>query len=367
MRAGGQTRASDIPILRLRSQGIAHSNFESPQSTIGWMGAIQAQDFLMSRWAVGVRLPGSTERSVLAAVNEGSIIRTHLLRPTWHLAAAADVRWLLRLSAPQIRARMKFRDKQLGLTEPLYARADRVLEKALRDGAHCTREELIAGFRKARIAVDENRASHLFLRAELDGVICSGAFRGNKPTYASFDQRVPPSRPMAREEALAALALRYFASHGPATVEDFTWWSGLSARDARRAVQIVKGSFVSVGIDSRTYLAVDGRRAPSRGRQPVHLLPAYDEFLIGYADREAILGRVNEKNAISSNGLFRPIIVENGRVIGVWSRRAARGGAEIEAALFGSPGTALRAGIEASLARLEAFWGVKASLAYRVI
>jgi len=181
-------------------------------------------------------------------------------------------------------------------------------------------------------------AAHLLLRAELDGIVCSGAFRGSKPTYAFLDRRVPPSRPIARDEALAALARRYFASRGPATVEDFTWWSGLSARDARNAAELVRSSLVSLRVDSRTYLAADGHGSPSRGRQPVHLLPAYDEFMISYADRGAILSRVDEKDTISSNGIFRPTIVANGQVIGVWSRHAANGSAEIEAALFRRPG-----------------------------
>jgi len=335
----------------------------------------------MARWAVGVRLPGSTERAVFAAMDHGHLIRTHLLRPTWHLAAAPDVRWLLDLSAPQIKARAASRDRQLELTEAVYARSNRLMERALRDGAELTRDEIVQRLRDARIPVDENRASHLLMRAELECILCSGASRGGTLTYAPFDHRVPASAPVPREEALAALASRYFASRGPATVEDFTWWSGLSARDARRAVESVKASLEVVETGDRSFFGAAvraaGRASSGRGRgngdgkgngDGVHLLPAYDEFVISYADRQAILARVHVKKAISDNGIFYPTIVADGQVVGVWTRRKLDAGSTVvQASLFGRPGAAVRAGISRCVKRLSEFWGMETTLEYRAV
>lgn len=190
------------------------------------------------------------------------------------------------------------------------------------------------------------------------------------PRLPSCDCRAseyPPSAPVSRDEALAGLASRCFASRGPATVQDFAWWSGLAARDAREAVEMVKGRLGPLLIESGSRLPVKGRGRPSPGFRAVHLLPAYDELMISYADRGAILARVNEKKAISNNGIFYPTIVAGGQVVGVWSRRIGTHSAAIEASLFRRPAASTRKGIAAAARRLEAFWGTKASLAYRII
>jgi len=362
-------RMSDLPRRRLFSQRVLGSTLRSPGAVARWMVALQAQDSIMARWAVGVRLPGSTDRSVLAAIDRGQLIRTHLLRPTWHLAAAGDVRWLLALSAPQIKARAASRDRQLELTEAVFTHSNRLMERAVRDGADLTREEIVQRLRDARIPVDENRASHLLMRAELEGILCSGASRRGALTYAKFDDRVPASAPIPREEALSALASRYFAGRGPASVEDFTWWSGLSARDARRAVESVRASLDVVESDGSPLFEAAVRAAgkASNGRGGgVHLLPAYDEFVISYADRKAILARVHVKKAISDNGIFHPTILADGQVIGVWTRRKlGADSAMVEACLFGRPSAAARAGISRCVRRLAEFWGMETTLEYR--
>jgi len=358
---------SDLLHLRLSRQSLLASTFQSPREVVRWMVALQAQDFVMARWAVGARLPGSTDQEVLAAVDRGSLVRTHLLRPTWHLAAAEDARWLLHLSAPQIKARTAYRDRQLELTEAVYGRSNRLLERALRNGVELTRAQIVQRFRDARIPVDENRAAHLLLRGELEGIVCSGASRGSATTYALFDDRVPASKPLPREEALAALASRYFASRGPATVEDFTWWSGLAARDARRAVESARGSLELARTSAGSYLGprVSGHDASSDGRRGVHLLPAYDEFMISYADRLAPLARVHVRRAISDNGIFHPTIVAGGLVVGVWTRHKLGAAASVEAALFGRPAARMRAGISRCVKRLAEFWGMETTLEYR--
>jgi len=348
---------------------VVGSRLKLPAEAVRWMVALQAQDFSMARWAVGVRVPGSTDRAVLAAVNDGSLVRMHLLRPTWHLAAAEDARWLLDLTAPQIRTRLAYRDRQLELTEALYVRCNRLLERALRDGVHLSRPEIVQRLKAAGIPVDENRSSHLLLRAELDGVISSGACRNTVPTYALLDERVPTGKPVAREEALARLALRYFQSRGPATVEDFAWWSGLSAGDARLAVESTRRSLDEEERGPLTFLA--GALGPTRlpaDRQggAVHLLPAYDEFTISYADREAVLARVHVSTAISGNGIFYPTVVSGGLVVGLWKRLASGASTAVEARVFGRQSAAVRAGVARAVKRLADFWGTETTLSYRI-
>ena len=243
---------SDISHIRLASQQLAGTKFATPKEILAWMGAMQAQDYPMSKWAIGARLPASTDQLIEVAITNAEIIRTHLLRPTWHFVSADDIYWLLDLSAAQNKAAQSSRDRDLELTEADYAKSNGIIEKALSTGRHLIREELIAELNKAGIATDQNRAAHLFARAELEKIICSGATRNGKTTYALLSERVPKVRQISRDEALAELARRYFTSRCPASLQDFTWWSGLPARDANRALELVKSTFTPETIDGRT-------------------------------------------------------------------------------------------------------------------
>lgn len=216
---------SDIAAIRLQAQQISGTRLKGAAETVSWMGALQAQDFNMSKWAIGARLPGITERGVEVALENGSILRTHLLRPTWHLVSAGDIRWMLALTGPRIKAGMASRNRQLGLTPEIFSHSNKTIEKALAKDGHQTREELVAQLHKAGIATDNNRASHLLMHAELEGLICSGKAKGKAQTYALLDERVAETKTLHQEEALASLAQTYFTSRGPATIYDFSWWS----------------------------------------------------------------------------------------------------------------------------------------------
>lgn len=315
-------KPSDISLIRLLNQHIAGKRLTTPKEIVSWMGAMQAQDYPMAKWAIGVRLPGSTDRSIEAAIDNAEIIRTHLLRPTWHFVAAEDIYWLLELTAPQIKAAQSSRDRDLALTEAVYARSNTTIENALSADGHLTREELIAELQKAGIATDQNRASHLFARAELEKIICSGATRKGKPTYALLSKRVQKARELTKEKALAELARRYFTSRGPATLQDFTWWSGLAARDAKHALDLVKSDLNPETIDGRTYWLTPDFTVPTFSHTSVFLLPTYDEFILSYANRGASIPSEQEQHMkeISDRGVFRPIIVVNGQVSGIWKR-----------------------------------------------
>lgn len=310
----------DIANIRLTSQQIAGTKFKTAKDMVGWMGAMQAQDYAMAKWAVGIRLSNSTEQVIQAAIDKGEIIRTHLLRPTWHLVSADDIYWMLELTVPQIKAALKSRHKELELSETIFTKSNKLIEKELTGGKHLTREELISKLEKTKIVTDNNRASHLLLRAELDGIVCSGATKGKTQTYALLAERVPKTKTLTRVEALAKLAQKYFSSHCPATLQDFVWWSGLSVKDARNALEMVKSDFISETIGSETYWLTHSFSKLKKDKTSVYLLPAFDEFIISYKDRGASLALVNNKKAISDNGIFRPVVVINGQVTGLWKR-----------------------------------------------
>jgi hypothetical protein len=298
------------------------------------MGVMQAQDLSMVKWAVGQRLQASTEKTFENAYNNGEIIRTHLMRPTWHLVSAEDVYWLLELTAPRLKSGLKARNTQLELTEDIFSKSCQIIERELDGGMALTREKLARVFEKEKIKTDENRFSHLMMRAELDGLVCSGPPHNNKLTYALLSDRVPVKKQLSKEEALHELAKRYFFSHGPATLQDFVWWSGLSVSDARKALEMNKPNLISEVVQSETYWFVNSISYLKFNSVNVYLLPAFDELLISYRDRTALITDENNKKAISSNGIFRPIVVIGGKVCGIWRRISQKNQTLIEVNLF---------------------------------
>jgi hypothetical protein len=326
----------ELSILRLENQHIAKSRFNTVKEIASWMCAMQAQDFNMSKWALGIRLQESSVTAINKAIDSGELVRTHLLRPTWHLVSSDDIGWILSLTAPQIRSAVKSRDKELGLTEPVFRKSNSVIEKSLRDGNHLTRPELISELVKTNIDVDNNRASHLLLRAETDGIICSGRLKDNRPTYALLQEWIKATKTFYRDEALRELAIRYFTSHGPATLEDFIWWSGLSSKDSQLALELARSSLNSEIIQNKTYWFASYSSLSQPDTNEVFLLPAYDEFLISYRDRTASLAFIKLKEAVSSNGIFYPTIVRNGQVIGTWKYSLKKDKVVLQTNLFES-------------------------------
>lgn len=324
----------DIPRLRLISQNIEKPAFRSVKDIIDRMGAMQAQDYNMVKWAVGLRLKEATEKVVEDALNNGDIIRTHVMRPTWHLVSADDIYWMLDLTSSRIKSSMKSRDKELELTPAVYGKSNDIIGKALAGGKHLLRKELIAELELAKIATANNRASHLFLRAELDGIICSGMIRGKNLTYALLEQRVPGKKKFSREESLGKLARKYFSSRFPATIEDFSWWSGLSLTDSRKAFEVVKSDFISEKIKDKFYICPASYKASRKRPDNVFILPAFDEFVISYKVRDEIFGKNIKKKAVSNNGIFRPVIVLNGQITGIWKRSVKNDEVIVETELY---------------------------------
>ena len=328
----------DLSFLRLTNQQVSYHQFTKPAEVVAWMGAMQAQDYGMVRWAVGLRLAEPHLETIQRSIDKGVIIRTHLMRPTWHLVSAKDVRWMLDLTAPHIQASLKLRLKDLELSPAVLNKAMKLLERALSNGDHLTREELITILEKNRISAHDQRGAHILMWAELEKLICSGELKGKKNTYAHFERRVKPQKAISRDAALRKLARRYFTSHGPATLQDFINWSGLPTRDAKQSIDFAEKDLASLNIGSATYWFADVMRRPATVQHPVYLLPAFDEFIIGYRDRSACLPARHKGSAISLNGMFWPVIVFNGEVIGRWKKTVVKEEIKIHFDLF-SPGS----------------------------
>jgi hypothetical protein len=325
---------SDIPNYRLLAQQIESPKFKSAKDLISYMGALQAQDYQMAKWAVGLRVKKSTDKKIEKAVHNGDIIRTHLMRPTWHFVSADDIYWMLELTTQQMKTAAKSRQKFLGLTEKIVSKSNNIIEKSLRDGNHLTRDELMKIIAKQKIQTTPEFAIHLMYRAETDGIVCSGKIKNNKQTYALLAERVPKNKNFIRDESLALLAKKYFTSHCPATLKDFIWWSGLPAKDAMHALEMVKSNFISEKIGNEIYWLTNSFKIKTALKNSVHLLPAFDEFLISYKDRTASLMPEHHKNALSTNGIFWPVIVVNGKVIGKWKRTFKKEKVIIETEIF---------------------------------
>jgi hypothetical protein len=328
---------NDISNIRLNSQKIVATEFKTANQIVNWMGAIQAQDYSMAKWAIGVRLLNPTDEGIETSLDKGEIIRTHLMRPTWHFVSAEDIYWMLELTAPKIKSSLKSRHKELELSESIFSKSNFIIEKALSFGLSLTREELAKEYDKAMINTNGNRLSHLLLRAELDGIVCSGPIKENKQTYALLNERVPCKKVLSRDESLGELAKRYFTSRCPATLQDFIWWSGLSVTEARLALESVKSSFISDTIGSQIYWFTNSFPQTVYDKSSTHLLPAFDEFLISYKDRSASLSLTDNKKNVSDNGIFRPVIVINGQVTGLWKRTIKKNIIIIETDFFLGP------------------------------
>lgn len=307
--------------IRLRCQQLADPQFDDPTELVSWMGAVQAQDYRMAKWAVGVRLHSASLKAVDDALDRGEILRTHVMRPTWHFVAAEDIRWMVRLSAQRIRSANESlgRTHRLGFTEDTYRRGNRQLEKMLCGRRSLTKAEVGAELGRAGLPSEPAAVTRFLMRAEADELVCSGPDRGGKPTYALLEERVPPVPELTKEEALARLADRYFRSHSPATLEDFAWWSGLSVTEVREAVRLLGGALVKDG----EWLAHEScRDIPVP--EVLHLLPAYDEYLIGYTERTAVLAAEHQAKAFNRFGIFQPVVLHNGRIAGNWHRRSGK-------------------------------------------
>lgn len=318
----------DIPQLRLHNQHITHQPFEQPAALVKWMGALQGQDYPGAKWSIGLRLPGSTDAAVEQAIADQRILRTWVMRGTLHLVTAEDLRWMVELVAPgQIHANTR-RYKQLELDDKTLARSSDIIAKAVQNQP-LTRRQLLEALEQEGISTAGQRGVYMLQRASLDGLVAQTIMQGNNnPTFIP----IPKAKSMPKNEAIAELAQRYFNSHGPATLKDFTRWSGLSAADARAGFEAIKSKLSELEIDGQSYWHTEAKAASKPG---VYLLSAFDEYLLGYQDRSAVLDTRHTKHIFPGGGTFHPAIVTDGQVVGRWQASVKKDTITITPSLFG--------------------------------
>jgi Winged helix DNA-binding domain len=310
----------DIVQERLHNQHLLGAPFARPDEVVQWFGAVQAQEYPSATWGIAQRMDGLPQTTIDQAFADGAILRTHAMRPTWHFVAPADIRWLLRLTSPRVHAVNATYYRKLELDDSVLTRSATVLINALQGGKHLTRTELAAELEQAgmiRSTDDRLRLTYLMMYAELEGLICSGAMRAKQHTYALLDERVPATRTLEHDEALAELTRRYFTSHGPATIKDFAWWSGLSTADAQAGLELNRSQLETAVVDGHAYWFAP-KTAPLPAAAPIaHLLPAYDEYTIAYKNHTTILDSDYRDLVVAAFGI---VIVIDGRIVGTWKR-----------------------------------------------
>jgi hypothetical protein len=313
----------DLVRRRLRNHRLERSEFRSPAEVVRWSGAVQAQDYSGAKWAIGLRAKGVTEVDVDRAFDAGAILRTHLLRPTWHFVAPDDIRWMLDLTAPRIHAANGYAYRLCELDASVFRRSRKVLARALRGGRARTRSELASRLRSEGIAAEGLRLAALMMDAELEGIVVSGPRPGKQFTHALLEERAPSARTLPRDESLVELAKRYFTSHGPATLRDYAWWSGLTVGDARAGIEAAAPALQREVIDGRTCWSVRTKVPAPRASAAAHLLPNYDEYLVAYKDRGPVVGPLR-------GDVFAHHFVIDGRLAGTWKRALKKDAVQVE-------------------------------------
>jgi hypothetical protein len=347
----------DIAKQRLIHQGLAKPTLKTAREVVAGLGAVQAQDYGAAKWGVAQRTHGLTDAQIEKEVDDGTIVRTHVLRPTWHFVTAADLGWMLTLSAPRVHKANAYWYRWLEVNDAVARRSRTILTKALRDGKHLTRAELGEVLQRARIAVTSpQRLACIVMRAELDQVICSGARRGKQFTYALFEERVANPTVLDRDAALFELTRRYFMTRGPATVDDFAWWSGLTKADAKRGIEAAATHLEHRSIDGRSYWFPAAKRSQRIPGQLAHLLPNYDEYFIGFKDRSAFGARLTSAGIKPrTDALSGHILCLNGQIVGGWRRTLARGTLVIEPKLLIQLSEAERRAVATAVRRFGQF------------
>jgi hypothetical protein len=331
----------------------------TPQDVVAALGAMQAQEFRIALWSVGQRCRNADEASVLRAFNDGKILRTHVLRPTWHFVAATDFRWLLAFSGPRVDAQNTYRYRQLELDEKLLVRTTALIEKSLTGGNHLTRRQLGELLQQARISTNGQRLAYIVMRAELEGVICSGALSGKQHTYALVEERAPKAKRLERDEALAELARRYFTSHGPATIKDFSRWSSLTMADCRAGLGSIADELHHEAVGDRTYWFAEPSRPTARSAKVVDLVQIYDELVMGYSESRDALFETAPPEDLTP--LMHAVLLD-GRLVGHWKPTYSKDAITVETSLYRSLSKQEGKALDVAVQRYGTFVGLAATL-----
>jgi len=327
---------SDNKQLRMHNQCISESLFELPEQVVSWLALCKLK-ITPAKWAVALRSNNLTNSLLDQDFAEGKILRTHVLRPTWQLVTPADIGWMLQLSAQRVHEQMAHWYRSSGLDNAVFKKTNAIITKVLRGGNHLTRFEIGSMFKHSIIGFELNnlQLAFIMLHAELNGVVCSGALKGKEHTYALLEERAPKTIKLTRDEALAELTKRYFASHGPATVKDYAWWSSLSVAEVKRGIEIVASQLNHETLAGHDYWFINSDDNKPASKSAIYLLPNFDEYIIGYTDRSAIFDAAYAQGLDARhNPLFQHTIVIDGQIMGTWKRKLKKGKVVVAAKPF---------------------------------
>lgn len=350
---------ADILRIRLDNQQLSATNLKTPAEVVQWMGAMQAQEYAMSKWAIGLRLKNVTESTIEKSFNDGAILRTHVMRPTWHFVAPENIRWLLMLTAPRVHQASSYMYRQLKLTPGLFKKSNDVIARALEGGKHLTRADLQKVLLQKQIAAAGFHLGYLMMYAELEQVICSGPRNGKQFTYALLDERVPSVKSISRDEALSKLSHRYFTSRGPATLHDFSYWSGLTVKDAVAGAATLGPAFNREVIDGKEYIFISPSTKNKTTLDSTFLMPDYDEYGMSYKDRSALTSKKLESPRASI--VFNRMLVIDGRIEGTWQRKLIKNSAELTIAPFAPLSVTNEKAVAKAVKRFNQFIEVKST------
>jgi hypothetical protein len=329
-----RTDRTMIASLRLAAQHLSDSTLAEPADVATAMLALQAQDLSSAQWALAVRSPSSTLADVDRAFDTGAIVRSWPFRGTLHVTPAVDLGWMLELTRDRIVRGAATRHAGLGLDESVFVRAADVVRGVLRGGARLSRGDLFAELDASGVATDHQRGGNLLWYLAHTGLICFGPMQGTGQAVVLTDEWIPEPRRLSPDEALTELAVRYFTSHGPATLRDLLWWSKILVPEARRAVEGAGDRLRQIVVDDTVYY-LGAEQTEARPAPPVLLLPGFDEYLLGYADRDAVLPPEHSERVVpGANGIFLPMVVANGQVVATWRRTIRRGTVDTVATAF---------------------------------
>jgi hypothetical protein len=352
-----------IAYRRLHNQHLWGTPLATPEDVVRWLAAMQSQEFAYARWSVAQRANGVTASAIDRAFAEGAILRIHVIRPTWHFVSPADIRWILEISAPRVHALNAYQYRLLEIDASLAARTNMLFARSLEGGRQLTRKEMATVLQGAGITATGVKLAYLLMRAELDGVICSGALRRKQHTYALLADRVPEARTLDRDEALAEFTRRYFVSRGPATLKDYLGWSSLTATQGKRGLEMVKELLEHEVVDGRTYWFA----APSADRRPqspvVDLVQGYDEYVMSYSESRDVLFRPEPASArpLDRTAFYHAVLLD-GRLIGHWRRVLEKDKVIIETQLDRPFSATEKQALKAAVERYGEFLEVPATL-----
>jgi hypothetical protein len=361
----------NIASRRLRAQRLSGAPFASVVDVVRWLGAVQSQDFGGAKWALAQRTHGTSDAEVDRLFDSGAVVRTHVLRPTWHFVLPEDVRWLLDLTSPRLLAGLSSRHRALGLDQRTVERAVDLFTESLSGGRHLTRAELGAVLLTAGISPEGQRLPHLLGAAEAKGVIVSGPRRGKEHTFAMLEERAPGAVRRDRDSALAELTSRYFRSHGPAQIQDFAWWSGLPVADIKRGLALVGSALEHDVMDGAEYWFDAESTPPGRARLTAHLLPNFDELTVAYRDRAALVDPkvpfdpsafANYREAAPQGTLISNIVTVDGTVRGAWRRRLTPAAVRVEVRPLGPLNRTVQAAVARAVERFGRFLQLESEL-----